>query len=158
MSRLQRRLVVAIGALAFGIFLAAHLDVTSAANDDALLSQVKGIFKPLPKDMATSEFPITPERVDLGRNLFFDPRISVDGTVSCARCHQPALAFLILFWGMYSLITAGARLVVRLGSFHIHGFPCTLAWVRPWAASFLRFSFSLSATSGIGARSHAFKS
>lgn len=46
---------------------------------------------PLPKDMATPEFPITPERVDLGRKLFFDPRISVDGTVSCSRCHQPSL-------------------------------------------------------------------
>jgi cytochrome c peroxidase len=41
--------------------------------------------------MATPEFPITPSRVELGRKLFFDPRISVDGTVSCARCHQPAL-------------------------------------------------------------------
>jgi cytochrome c peroxidase len=51
----------------------------------------QNIFKPLPADMATPEFPITPERVELGRKLFFDPRISVDGTVSCARCHQPAL-------------------------------------------------------------------
>jgi cytochrome c peroxidase len=41
--------------------------------------------------MATPEFPITPERVELGRTLFFDPRISVDGTTSCARCHQPSL-------------------------------------------------------------------
>ncbi|HUK21644.1 MAG TPA: cytochrome c peroxidase [Gemmatimonadales bacterium] len=30
-------------------------------------------------------------RAQLGRRLFFDPRISLDGTVSCARCHQPAL-------------------------------------------------------------------
>jgi cytochrome c peroxidase len=29
--------------------------------------------------------------VRLGRNLFFDPRISIDGTVSCSRCHLPAL-------------------------------------------------------------------
>jgi cytochrome c peroxidase len=41
--------------------------------------------------MATAEFPVTPERVRLGRALFFDPRISADGTLSCARCHQPAL-------------------------------------------------------------------
>jgi cytochrome c peroxidase len=34
---------------------------------------------------------ITPERVDLGRALFFDPRASVDGTTSCARCHVPSL-------------------------------------------------------------------
>ena len=27
----------------------------------------------------------------LGRLIFFDPRLSVDGNVSCASCHQPAL-------------------------------------------------------------------
>ena len=61
------------------------------ADDDAeLLQQARGVFKPLPKDMATAEFPITPARVRLGRMLFFEPRISADGTGSCLRCHQPA--------------------------------------------------------------------
>jgi cytochrome c peroxidase len=55
------------------------------------LQQAQGVFKPLPKDMATKEFPVTPARVELGRMLFFDPRPSLDGTVSCARCHQPTL-------------------------------------------------------------------
>jgi cytochrome c peroxidase len=41
--------------------------------------------------MATAEFPLTPERVSLGRALLFDPRISVDGIGSCVHCHQPAL-------------------------------------------------------------------
>ena len=36
---------------------------------------------------------VTPERVRLGRWLFFDPRLSYDGTISCASCHQPARAF-----------------------------------------------------------------
>jgi cytochrome c peroxidase len=63
----------------------------AADADTALLKETQGFFQPLPKDMATREFPVAPERVDLGRKLFFDPRISVDGTVSCARCHQPAL-------------------------------------------------------------------
>ena len=73
--------------------MVADFRVTYAAENDAnqLLSDAHGIFKPLPNDMATAEFPITPERVDLGRKLYFDPRISVDGTVSCARCHQPSL-------------------------------------------------------------------
>lgn len=65
--------------------------VTTARADTALLQQARQIFKPLPKDMATAEFPVTPERVALGRALFFDTRMSLDGTVSCARCHQPAL-------------------------------------------------------------------
>jgi cytochrome c peroxidase len=31
---------------------------------------------------------VTPERVELGRKLFYDPRLSIDGTVSCATCHR----------------------------------------------------------------------
>ena len=63
----------------------------TAGDDGQLLKRAHRIFKPLPKDAATAEFPITPERVELGRKLFFDPRISIDGTVSCSRCHLPAL-------------------------------------------------------------------
>ncbi|MGO9463897.1 MAG: cytochrome-c peroxidase [Isosphaeraceae bacterium] len=65
---------------------------SALASDDAdLLKQAQGLFRPLPKDMATAEFPVEPERVRLGRMLFFDPRISADGTLSCSRCHLPAL-------------------------------------------------------------------
>lgn len=37
--------------------------------------------------------PPTPERVRLGRWLFFDKRLSADGTISCATCHRPENAF-----------------------------------------------------------------
>jgi cytochrome c peroxidase len=37
--------------------------------------------------------PLTPEKIALGRRLFFDPRLSVDGTISCAGCHKPELGF-----------------------------------------------------------------
>src|SRR5689334_1898884 len=33
------------------------------------------------------------QKVELGRALFFDKRLSEDGTVSCATCHDPATAF-----------------------------------------------------------------
>jgi cytochrome c peroxidase len=36
---------------------------------------------------------VTPAKVRLGRWLFFDPRLSADGTVSCASCHEPDHAF-----------------------------------------------------------------
>jgi cytochrome c peroxidase len=35
----------------------------------------------------------TPQQIDLGRYLFFDPILSGDGTVSCASCHQPEKGF-----------------------------------------------------------------
>ena len=35
----------------------------------------------------------SPQQIDLGRYLFFDPVLSKDGTVSCASCHQPEKGF-----------------------------------------------------------------
>ena len=37
--------------------------------------------------------PLTIEKIKLGRKLFFDERLSIDGTVSCATCHNPLLGF-----------------------------------------------------------------
>src|SRR5690242_7412212 len=41
----------------------------------------------------TLHFSVTPAKVRLGRWLFFDKRLSADGTVSCATCHRPKHAF-----------------------------------------------------------------
>ena len=62
-----------------------------ANKDEDLLKQAKQIFGPLPQAMVSEKNPITPEKVKLGKILFYDTRISVDGTVSCARCHPIAL-------------------------------------------------------------------
>ncbi len=40
-----------------------------------------------------AENPITPEKVALGWQLFYDTRLSVDGTISCASCHLPDAGF-----------------------------------------------------------------
>jgi len=37
--------------------------------------------------------PYSPEKVELGKLLYFDTRLSADNTVSCATCHSPAHAF-----------------------------------------------------------------
>jgi cytochrome c peroxidase len=34
-----------------------------------------------------------PGAIDIGRRLFFEPRLSADGTMSCATCHVPSQAF-----------------------------------------------------------------
>ncbi|OFX20302.1 MAG: hypothetical protein A2V77_17075 [Anaeromyxobacter sp. RBG_16_69_14] len=44
-------------------------------------------------DIARSTVKLTPEKVRLGRWLFFDGRLSKDGTVSCATCHRPSRTF-----------------------------------------------------------------
>ena len=33
--------------------------------------------------------PMTRAKIELGRQLYFDPRLSADGTISCATCHHP---------------------------------------------------------------------
>ena len=37
--------------------------------------------------------PQTPEKIALGEKLFFEGRLSANGTVACATCHDPRLAF-----------------------------------------------------------------
>ena len=37
--------------------------------------------------------PQSPEKVELGRKLFFDDRLSADGTISCDNCHAPGKGF-----------------------------------------------------------------
>ncbi len=63
----------------------------SAESDSAFLARARSLFAPLPPAIPTDDNPLSPEKVALGRMLFFEPRVSLDGTVSCARCHQPAL-------------------------------------------------------------------
>ena len=46
---------------------------------------------PVPK--VPVDNPLTEEKVELGRFLFYDPQLSGNGTYSCAICHQQALAF-----------------------------------------------------------------
>src|SRR5512142_1002611 len=46
------------------------------------------LYRPVPEAN-----PLTPEKVALGRRLFFDKQLSRDGTVACATCHNPRKAF-----------------------------------------------------------------
>ena len=65
--------------------------VLAEDSEQALLERARQLFKPLPPDASTPERPLTPERVALGKALFFETRVSSDGAVSCAKCHQPTL-------------------------------------------------------------------
>jgi cytochrome c peroxidase len=65
--------------------------------DDSLarpksLHQV-GVPLALTRKAMPPDNPQTPEKVALGEKLFFDGRLSANGTVACASCHDPRLAF-----------------------------------------------------------------
>jgi len=57
----------------------------------------KAFARPLPEGFPVprvpEENPLTEAKISLGRSLFYDRRLSVDQTVSCASCHQPRYAF-----------------------------------------------------------------
>ena len=48
---------------------------------------------PLPPPPSPPENPTTPGKIELGKKLFFDRRLSGDGTMSCATCHAPEGGF-----------------------------------------------------------------
>jgi cytochrome c peroxidase len=52
-----------------------------------------GFPAPLTAWLFSPNNPPTAARVALGQKLFFEPRLSGDGTVACATCHNPARAF-----------------------------------------------------------------
>jgi cytochrome c peroxidase len=56
------------------------------------LQQV-GLPVRLTRTVTPPDNPQTPEKIALGQKLFFEGRLSADGTVACATCHDPARAF-----------------------------------------------------------------
>jgi cytochrome c peroxidase len=52
-----------------------------------------GLPAELTRKVIPQDNPQTPEKIALGQKLFFDGRLSADGTVACATCHDPARAF-----------------------------------------------------------------
>ena len=56
-------------------------------------SSEAGQLEPIKSVTIPDNNPQTPEKIALGKTLFFDRRLSGDGTMSCATCHIPELAF-----------------------------------------------------------------
>jgi len=88
-----------------------------------------GIDGSLPPPAVPVDNPMTDDKVELGRRLFYDTRLSVNNTMSCATCHLQALAF-----------TDGrARAVGATGQFHPRGamtlvnvaYASRLTWANP---------------------------
>ena len=55
-----------------------------------LQKRAKMFFKPLPRIVDNPENRVSPEKVKLGKMLYFDPRLSKSGFISCNSCHNLA--------------------------------------------------------------------
>ena len=75
---------------AFAICVAVLLALTSAGFAAAdLLKQAQTVFKPIPSTPPRLEGnPLTPEKIELGKMLYFDPRLSASALISCNTCHN----------------------------------------------------------------------
>jgi cytochrome c peroxidase len=73
--------------------VAAGVAATSAfAGDEQLREKAKDVgLEVVPyATQAVTDNPLTREKIDLGRMLFFDPRLSASGVISCNTCHNLA--------------------------------------------------------------------
>lgn len=80
----MRRQISLMFLLAAGSLVSGH-----AWSQSALMKQAQGLFKPLPdKPPALPGNPATPAKVELGKMLYFDPRLSQSHSISCNSCHM----------------------------------------------------------------------
>ncbi len=57
-------------------------------NGNGADSQLGELFQPIPTEApAPEDNPMTEEKIDLGHKLFFEPRLSRSGIISCNTCH-----------------------------------------------------------------------
>ena len=75
-----------IGAVALVLFSTAA--VARAESREAVQQQAKALFGVLPAEAPNAANPVTDAKVELGRLLYFDPRISKSQEISCNSCHK----------------------------------------------------------------------
>lgn len=78
------------GILLLLLFAAASVVLYGVGRSNAYNWQLPAAF-PVPSVPADN--PMSIDKVELGRQLFYDPRLSINGTMACASCHIQALAF-----------------------------------------------------------------
>lgn len=72
--------------------LAVALAAGAAWGKEDVMKRAQGLFKPIPEKPAVMKGnPANPAKVDLGRMLFFDPRLSASHLISCNTCHNVGL-------------------------------------------------------------------
>jgi cytochrome c peroxidase len=76
--------------LAFAILSQGPLHATEVDPTDGYSWNLP---KGFPKPRVPADNPMTAAKVELGRHLFYDNRMSVNGKASCATCHKQELAF-----------------------------------------------------------------
>jgi cytochrome c peroxidase len=77
-----------LAAAAVGALLAAAVACTASKPKATVDPARLQLFKALPASMESSDNPLTDEKINLGRMLYYDPRLSKGQDVSCNTCHD----------------------------------------------------------------------
>jgi len=73
----------------YAISLTMFLAAASSARADDLMQEAQRVFKPIPSTVpAVKNNAVTHEKIELGKMLFFDPRLSASQIISCNTCHN----------------------------------------------------------------------
>jgi len=95
-----KQIAAAAAAMLVVILLVAGCAPSTESTAETADPEQANPIVPLPRpplgidgDLASLTDPPTPESVRLGRWLFYDNRLSIDDTVSCATCHRPEFGF-----------------------------------------------------------------
>src|SRR5262249_7143192 len=83
-------LISALGVLLPVLVSAADTTVRSSSYE---IKMPRGIPRDLWEYFVPRDNPMTSAKVELGRRLFFENKLSADGSVSCSSCHDPRRAF-----------------------------------------------------------------
>ena len=89
MRSLRNLTLLAATAVTLAVALAVTLRAVAADN---LMTAAQAQFSPIPTaPPALAGNPATPAKVELGKMLYFDPRLSASHTISCNSCHNVGL-------------------------------------------------------------------
>ncbi|CAN7561173.1 MULTISPECIES: cytochrome-c peroxidase [unclassified Pseudomonas] len=83
-------LSICLALLPAGMVMADPLPGLSASCTEQAVDNLLGL-PPIP-DASSPEHLV--EKIQLGKTLFFDKRLSADGSISCASCHNPERGFI----------------------------------------------------------------
>ena len=91
---LRQRILNLLAAFFLSVCLSIGLSRAIAAEGDLTVAKYNwNLPEWTPKPVVPENNPITAEKVELGRYLFYEPRLSITGEYSCASCHKQSLAF-----------------------------------------------------------------
>ncbi len=89
----MKKALAAIGAITLVLAPDANASPTWTPEDLATIRSLSPQTLPKPPADPSNRVADDPQARELGRTLFFDARLSANGKVSCASCHQPAHGF-----------------------------------------------------------------